>query len=67
MINDHIDAILMLNVVYPVCSNQSVDLLVSHPSLVFLLVDLDIVLDGQEWVVSFLTKLKAYSGHLGLL
>ena len=67
MINDHVDAVLMLNVVYSVCGNQPVDLLIPHPSLVFLLVDLDVVLYGQEWVIGFLTQFKAYSGHLGLL
>lgn len=57
----------MFNVVYSVCGNQPVDLLIPHPSLVFLLVDLDVVLYGQEWVIGFLTQFKAYSGHLGLL
>ena len=67
MINDDVKPVVVLDVVKPIGGDEVVNLFVAHPSFKSLLVDIDVMFDGQEWVVGLLTKLKAYPGHRGLL
>jgi len=67
VINDYINSPLMLNIVNLIGGDQVANLCVGHPGSEPVFVDKDVIPDFKKWVIGFLTKLKAYSGHLDLL
>ena len=67
MVNDYINAPFVLNIVNFVGGDQVAHLGVVHPGSIFLFVNENVILNLKDRVINVLAKLKAYSGHRGLL
>lgn len=57
----------MLNIVNLIGGDQVANLCVVHPGSEPVFVYKDVIPYFKKWVIGFLTKLKAYFGHLDLL